>query len=119
MRKARIAVSILAAAAVVALAAVGIAATGPTLTVSPNPVHRGANVTFSGSHWAHNVKVTLKLSAPGANGANAFAIVRTNGRGKFRYALPIKPTAPTGKYLIIACRNSCKTKVTRGMTVAP
>ena len=103
----------------VALACAGTAlAAGPSLTVSPSTVHQGGKVTFSGSGWARDVRVTLLLGRPGT-GANKFATVTTTRRGRFSYTLPIKPTAPTGKYVILACRKNCATKVARGMTIVP
>jgi hypothetical protein len=111
-------VSLLATAAVGAGVVATAAATGPSLTVTPSQVHRSQNVTFSGAHWARHVRVTLLLGKPNT-GANKFATVTTNSRGRFRYVLPIKPTAPTGQYVILACRKSCAVKVSRSMTILP
>ena len=103
----------------VALACAGVAlAAGPSLTVTPSTVHQGGKVTFTGAGWAHGVKVTLLLGKPNT-GANKFATVTTTRRGRFAYTLPIKPTAPTGKYVILACRKNCATKVSRSMTIVP
>jgi hypothetical protein len=115
MRPGKLVLALLATGAVAAGTA--FAAT-PSLTVSPSRVHQGGKVTFTGSGWAHKVKVTLLLGKPGT-AANPFASVTTNGRGRFSYTLPIKPTAPTGKYVIHACRKSCATDVKRNMTIAP
>jgi hypothetical protein len=115
MRASRMLLPVLATAALVGGAT---AATRPSLTVTPSQVHRGAHVTFSGSRWAHHVRVTLLLGKPNT-GANKFATLTTNGSGRFRYVLPIKPTAPTGKYVILACRKNCATKVSRNMTILP
>jgi hypothetical protein len=117
MLKARIALTLLATASLVGGAAT--AATGPSLTVTPSFVHRGQNVTFSGSGWAKRVRVTLELANRGATAANKFAVVTTNSRGRFRYTLPIKQTSPTGKYSIWACRKNCAVKITRNMTILP
>ena len=115
MLKARIAIPALAAATVAAGTAF---AAGPSLTVTPSRVHQGGQVVFTGTGWAKGVRVTLLLGKPNT-GANKFATVTTNRRGRFRYALPIKPSAPTGKYVILACRKSCRVKVTRSMTILP
>src|SRR4051812_23785109 len=115
MRPGKLFLALVAAIAVLAGSAL---AAGPGLTVTPRRVHQGGSVTFTGSHWAHNVKVTLLLGQPNTD-ANKFATVKTNGRGQFSYMLPIKPTAPTGKYVILACRKSCATKVSRSMTILP
>src|SRR4051794_13572824 len=93
-------------------------AAGPSLTVTPSRVHQGGRVAFTGSRWPHKVKVTLLLGKPGT-AANPFATVTTDRRGRFSYRLPIKPTAPTGKYVIHACRKSCATDVKRNMTILP
>lgn len=109
--------SLIAVGALGGVAATAIA-TGPSLTITPSHVHRSQNVTFSGAHWARHARVALLLGKPNA-GANRFATVRTNRRGRFHYVLPIKPTAPTGQYVILACRRSCATKVSRKMTILP
>jgi hypothetical protein len=107
-------------AVVVALAMAGAAAVAasPSLTVSPGTVHQGGKVTFSGAGWPHKAKVTLRLGKPGT-ASNPIAAVTTDARGRFRYALPIKPAAPTGKYVIHACRKNCAIDVKRNMTIVP
>src|SRR4051794_21845403 len=115
MRPGKLVLAVLAAIAVAAGTAL---AAGPSLTVTPSSVHQGAKVTFAGSGWAQNVKVTLLLGRPNT-GANRFATVTTSRRGRFSYTLPIKPTAPTGKYVILACRKNCAMKVSRSMTIVP
>ena len=116
MRAKKLVLGVLAAAVLVLGGAVSTAATRPSLTVTPSMPHQGGNVTFTGSGWPHNVRITLLIGKPNT-GANKFATPKTNGKGRFRYVLPIKPTAPTGKYVILACRKDCKTKVTRNMTI--
>src|SRR4051794_27896454 len=108
----------LAVTATIALLAASAFAAGPSLTVTPSHVHQGGKVTFTGSGWPDNSKVSLLLGRPNT-AANKFATVATNGRGKFSYTLPIKPTAPTGRYVIQACRKSCANKVSRNMTILP
>jgi hypothetical protein len=117
MFKARIAIP--AFVAVTVAASTAFAATGPTLKVTPSTVHQGSNVTFSGSGWAKRVPVTLRLGKPGVKGSNKIATVTTNRRGRFSYTLPVKPTSPTGQYLILACRKNCAVKVTKRMTIVP
>jgi hypothetical protein len=102
----------------VAFAGLAGAAVKPTLSVSPSTVHRGGKVTFSGAHWPKRVTVTLLLGYPNSEAAK-FAGVKTTGTGRFTYTLPIKPTAPTGKYVVLACRNNCKTEVSKPLTIAP
>ena len=109
---------VLALLATIAVAAGTALAASPSLTVTPSKVHQGGRVTFTGSGWARNVKVTLLLGKPGT-AANTFATVTTTRRGRFSYTLPIKPTAPTGKYVIHACRKKCATDVKRSMTILP
>src|SRR3954470_1975741 len=109
MRSPRMVVAGIATAATVAGSVAAFAA-GPSLTVTPNRVHQGGQVVFSGSGWPHHVRVTLLLGKPNT-GANKITTLSTNSRGRFRYSLPIRPTAPTGKYVILACRKNCKTKV--------
>lgn len=117
MRSPKLFLALVCTVAVAATAAVAFAA-GPSLSVSPSKVHRGGRVTFTGAGWARKVKVTLLLGRPNTE-ANRFATVTTNALGRFRYSLPIKPTAPTGRYVILACRRSCATKVSRSMTILP
>src|SRR4051812_10245755 len=109
---------VLALLATIAVAAGTALAAGPSLTVTPNRVHQGAKVTFTGTGWAHKVKVTLLLGKPGP-AATPSATVTPNRRGRFTYTLPIKATAPTGKYVIHACRKSCTTDIKRNMTILP
>jgi hypothetical protein len=118
MRARKLALALLVAGAAATATAVTSAGTRPSLKVSPNQVQQGANVTFTGSGWPANVRVQLLIGRPKSE-AVKFGAPRTRGTGSFRYVLPIKPDAPTGRYVILACRNSCKTKVSRPLTILP
>jgi hypothetical protein len=113
----RMVLPILVTAALVVGAATTVAATAPTLKVNPAHVQQGAIVAFTGSHWGRHKTVTLLLGKPGVAGANKIADVHTNSRGKFRYVLPVKKTAPAGQYVIKACRRNCRIKVSRSMEI--
>jgi hypothetical protein len=108
--------------AVLAVVALGAGASstsagyGPTLQVSPKTVRQGGKVTFAGSYWPANKRVQLLIGPPNSE-ATRFASPRTDGSGNFRVTKPINSSAPTGKYVILACRNSCATKVSRKLTI--
>jgi hypothetical protein len=109
-------------AAIVVVAAAGGAAstsasTKPTLIVNPPHVMQGKLVAFTGSHWGKHRKVTLFLGKPGVSSMNKIADRKTNSKGHFRYVLPVKPNAPAGQYLIIACRKSCQIKVSKPLEI--
>jgi hypothetical protein len=117
MRTPRVVVAAVAVAAVAGGAASTAASTKPTLIVNPPHVQQGSEVAFSGSHWGKHKTVTLFLGKPGVASMNKIAGRKTNSRGHFRYVLPVKPNAPAGQYLIIACRKSCKIKVSKPMEI--
>jgi hypothetical protein len=101
---------------VLVLAGLAGAATKPTLKVTPSTVKQGGKVTFTGAHWPKRTKVSLLLGFPNSDAAK-FATVATTTTGTFRYTLPIKPSAPKGKYVVLACRKNCQVKVQRNMTI--
>ena len=113
----RVAVAVLAAGGVASGIAVG-AVTKPTFRVNPSTVHRGQNVTFSGRHWGANKTVTLMLGYKNSEAAK-IGTARTKGDGSFSQVRPILSGAPTGNYVVLACRKSCAIKVSRALKILP
>ena len=109
---------LLAAALVAAAAAPTTAGTLPSLSVTPSKVHRGSNVHFNGYSWPANKRVQLLIGRPNSE-ATKFASPKADGNGHFRYTQSIKASAPTGKYVILACRNNCQVKISRNLTILP
>ena len=90
------------------------AATSPTLKLSPSTVKQGQNMTITGAHWPRGRNVTLQFLAPGGS-PGTITKAHTSSTGRFSVTLPIKPTAPTGKFKIRAVYK--RLSVTKPFTV--
>jgi len=119
MSHTRLTVAVLAAAGIASGAAAVTtgAATGPTLSISKTIAHRGDKVGIIGRHWGAHKVVTLRVGRPNTDATALIARVTTNDAGAFAGTVPVKQSAAPGRYIIIACRNSCAIKRTKALTI--
>ena len=95
------------------------AATSPTLHVSPTTVHRGGRLAISGKHWGSHKLVTLLVGRPHSKVTALIDKVATTATGEFSGTVPVKRSATSGRYFVIACRKGCAIKVKKAITILP
>lgn len=92
------------------------AAAAGTLSLRPAVVRRGASVSFSGTRWTPSSRVELLIGPPRSE-ATHFAWARTNGAGSFHKSVRLLASARPGKYVVLACRRSCRDKASARLTI--
>ncbi|MCU0258335.1 MAG: hypothetical protein MUF56_04845 [Solirubrobacteraceae bacterium] len=92
------------------------AAARPTVAVSPTTVVRGGSVLVTGRRWAPRATVQLLIGPPRSE-ADPVATVRTTSAGTFRRRLPIAAGARTGRFVLLACRRSCRIKASASFRI--
>ena len=90
--------------------------TRPTLRLTPSVIRPGDRVTFTGSHWPADRRVTLLIGPPFSE-ADEFSSARTGSRGRFRKAFRFPASAEPGRYVVLACRRSCRQKASADLTI--
>ena len=98
----RLLVVTLAASAAFASAAPAVAA--PRLSAQPSAVRPGDPVLITGAGFRARSVVKVSASSPWVAELRA----RTDGRGRFRRALPVPAGISEGTYTIRACQSGCK-----------
>jgi hypothetical protein len=88
----------------------------PAVSVSPTAVAPGDTITVSGRNWPKRVSVQLLVGPPRSE-ADAVATVRTTSRGTFRRTIRIASTAELGRYVLLACRRSCRVKAQASLRI--
>jgi len=92
------------------------AAAKPTLKVSPSRASPGTTITYSGRHWRARSTITLLIGPPNSE-ADRFSSARTSSSGTFRKKLRLPAAATPGKYVVLACRLSCRVKAQANLTI--
>lgn len=92
------------------LGAVAVSAVAPSVSVSPTSVVPGHSVLVTGRHWPRRVRVELLIGPPQSE-ASHVAWVTTTSSGTLRKRLAIARRAATGRFVLLACRRSCRVKV--------
>ncbi len=87
----------------------GAVSTAPSVSVSPKIVLRGGSLVVTGRHWPHRARVELLIGPPRSE-ADHVAWVTTTSSGTLRKRLPISRHAATGRFVLLACRRSCRVK---------
>lgn len=88
----------------------------PTLRVRPATISPGDTVTFSGSGWPANRVVELLIGPPRSE-ADRFTSARTGPGGRFRTSFTFPTAIQPGRYVVLACRRSCRVKVSAPLRV--
>jgi hypothetical protein len=86
-----------------------VAAVAPSVSVSPTIVLRGDSLTVTGRHWPRRTRVELLIGPPRSE-ASHVAWVTTTSSGALRKRLPIARRGATGRFVLLACRRSCRVK---------
>ena len=100
----------------VGLAATGVADAKTTLSLSSAGVRAGDALRITGAGWPKRRGVSLYLS-PRGDVRHRVAIVRTDGRGRFRKSVRIAAGAAAGRYLVTACTTRCRRARTKALAV--
>ncbi len=87
-----------------------------TLKASPSRATRGQLVTFTGAHWPAR-RTVLLLIGPANSEAQRFTSTRTTASGRIRKRFRLPATATPGRYVVLACRQSCRMKATTRLTI--
>jgi hypothetical protein len=88
----------------------------PTLRLRPSTISPGGSVTFTGSGWPANRRVDLLIGPPFSE-ADKFTSARTGARGRFRTTFRFPAAIEPGRYVVLACRRSCRVKVSASLRV--
>ncbi len=83
--------------------------TAPSVAVSPKVVLRGGSLVVTGRHWPRRARVELLIGPPRSE-ASHVAWVTTTRSGTLHRRLPIARDAATGRFVLLACRRSCRVK---------
>jgi hypothetical protein len=79
-------------------------------------VVRGGSILVTGRHWAPRATVQLLIGPPRSE-ADPVGSVRTTAAGTFRRRLPIAAGARPGRYVLLACRRSCRVKASATLRI--
>lgn len=93
-------------------------AAGPTLTVRPRAARRGGRVVFYGEGFRPLVRVVL-LAGPPASEAVKIGNAKTDEDGEFVAPIAIERRVRAGRYVALACRESCRVKASAIFRVLP
>lgn len=88
----------------------------PTVSVSPTTVVRGGSLLVTGRHWTPRATVQLLIGPPRSE-ADPVATARATATGTFRRRLPIARGARTGRFVLLACRRSCRIKASASFRI--
>ncbi len=78
-----------------------------TLSLSSATVSAGEALRITGTGWPKRRGISLYLR-PVGDVRHRVAIVRTDGRGRFRRSIRIAAGAPAGRYAVTACTTRCR-----------
>ena len=110
----RFALSLTIAALVLPGATLG--AGQPRLRIVDATVPVGGTLVAVGSGWPAASRVQLLIGPPQA-GAVVVATARTTNRGSFRKGMRLSTRWKRGRYVLLACRRSCRVKVAANFRV--
>ncbi len=87
------------------------------VSVSPRTVRAGSQLTVSGRGWPARSSVQLLVGPPQSE-ASPVGSVRARADGSFRKVLRVNSRARPGRYVLLACRRSCRVKASATFTIA-
>lgn len=105
----RLSATVSAALAAGLLSAAPAPAAAPSVSVSPTAVKRGGTLIVTGRHWAPRSRVELLIGPPRSE-ASHVAWATASTAGIVRARIPIARHAHTGRFVLLACRRSCRIK---------
>ena len=89
---------------------------GPKVRVKPSVIAIGGKIKVRGYHFYAKKKVTLYIGVPNSEGMKVGS-KRTNKRGSFKKSLKLSSSIDPGKYVVLACQRSCRTKATKSFRI--